>query len=177
MQGMQRLSTNVRRLKPGVCEAPTFRPRAPFAPSPELDPYRQAVLARMIAGLLLSFAGMLLALVSQSVAARNPTGSPLESSFAWGGGLVVVAILALVVRYLRSARRIDDGSDSNRHNLPDPTHKADFRLESGDRLLDEPALIGEINRYLSRSRRENSDLAVMAVGLDARPANADDATR
>jgi GGDEF domain-containing protein len=128
--------------------------------------YRRAVLGRMIAGLLLSMSGLLLALLSQSVSARAPADSGLERGSTWVALLAALVIATVVVGYLRSSRQRPKSGDSNGHNLPAARAEPDFRLESGASPFKADELLREMDRHLAHSRKEGREFSVLAIALD-----------
>lgn len=135
-----------------------------YCPPWEVDAFRHHALGRMMAGLCLSLLGIVLGLVSPTVAAQGDYAAPDVVQLGAIGVVAMTLVLVLLALLRKSGQRATNRQHRG-HNLSVHEHSSASSAGAFTPLND-PEILRQLREQFDRCRNQQDYLGVLRIGLD-----------
>ncbi len=135
-----------------------------YCPPWEVDACRHHALGRMMAGLCLSLLGVVLGLVSPTVAAQSDYAAPDVIQLGAIGVVAMTLVLVLLAMLRKNGQRATNRQHGG-HNLSVQKHFSADEA-SAFKPLNEPEILRQVREQFDRCRNQQDYLGVLRIGLD-----------
>jgi|GEM_PF-3589260 len=135
-----------------------------YCPPWEIDAFRHHALGRMMVGLCLSLLGVVLGLVSPTVAAQTDYAAPDVVQLGAIGVVAMTLVLVLLALLRKNGQRATN-RQHNGHNLS-VHERSSASTAGGFKPLSDPEILRQVAEQFDRCRNQQDYLGVLRIGLD-----------